>query len=100
MRLAQNFGVANATTKGACRSSAWSTETCRSAVSGGRAVVIFSAGESATVGFFEGKASAPTAGAADLSRTTTLPMPWIFAPPTGSASRKYVPGSETRRLAT
>jgi hypothetical protein len=47
-------------------------------VSGGRAVVICSAGASSSVGFFDGNAAAPIAGDFDSSWTTTLPAPWIL----------------------
>ena len=56
MRVWQNFGVAKATTNGSCRSSACLIDVRRSSVSGGRLVVISSAGASSSDGLRDGNA--------------------------------------------
>jgi len=69
-------------------------------MSGGLLVVSSAAGASASVGVFDGNARSPTAGDFARSPTTTFPTCWIRVPPTGSASRKYVPGPGISRSTT
>ena len=54
----------------------------------------------ASVGVSDGKAAAPTSGAAVAALTTTLPTAWILRPPTGSARTQYLPGLSSFKCET
>ena len=89
----QNCGVANVTTKGRPAAIAAATLVRSSSRSGGRAVLIERAVPPAPmVGFCDGIALSPTAGAAECLRTTISPSAWILRPPTGWARTQYFPG--------